>query len=112
MLDSSRRLRMDESRPPFPPHDPCGQIDADMLPIAAGVRPPVDLEGTPAILPHDRAGRSPADLLRESSFVVYCGNAELVSEGFAIALRAMGVETNFLLWDSALPAIGPNRKDN
>jgi hypothetical protein len=81
MLDSSRRLRVDKSRPSFPPHDPCGQIDTDAMPIATDVQPAAD--------------RLDAAEL-ESSTIVYCGTAQEISEGFAIALRAMGLETNFL----------------
>jgi hypothetical protein len=39
--------------------------------------------------------------------VVYCGNAQRVSEGFAIALRAMGVEAHI-----GLPTTNQNREDN
>jgi hypothetical protein len=35
-----------------------------------------------------------------------------VSEGFAIALRAMGIEANFSQMGVALPAISPNREYN
>jgi hypothetical protein len=74
---------MDKSRPSFPPHDPCGQIDTDAVPIATDVQP--------------AAHRLDAAEL-ESSTIVYCGTAQEVSEGFAIALRSMGVEANFLPW--------------
>jgi hypothetical protein len=83
MLDSSRRLRVDESRPPFPQHHPCGQVDADAVPIGTGVPPFAERD--------DKLGA----LQRESSTIVYCGSAQAVSEGFAIALRAMGVGTDF-----------------
>jgi hypothetical protein len=100
MLDSSRRLRMDESQPSFPQHDPCGRIDADAVPVAAGVQPPTE--------PDDKL----AALQRESTTIVYCGSAQVVSEGFAIALRAMGVDTDFLPVHLALPTENSNRKDN
>ena len=35
---------------------------------------------------------APADPLRENSHVVYCDSTEEVSEGFAIALRVMGLK--------------------
>jgi len=35
---------------------------------------------------------APADLLRESSHVVYCDSEEEISAGFVIALRIMGLK--------------------
>ena len=37
------------------------------------------------------------DAVREGSSVIYFASAEEISEGFAIALRAMGFETEILL---------------
>jgi hypothetical protein len=100
MLDSSRRLRVDKSRPSFPQHDLCGQIDADAVPTAAGVQPCAEL------------GDKLAAPERESLTIVYCGSAQEVSEGFAIALRAMGVEANDMPWGIAPNTTIPNREDN
>ena len=69
MLDLSRGLRMDDRKPPISPSAPCGQTDADA---------------------------APTDSVREGSSVVYFGSAEEISEGFAIALRAMGFEAEIL----------------
>ena len=67
---------MDEPKLPISPPDPSGPIGADATPV-----------------PSDRDHvESAADPLRENSHVVYCGNAEELSEGFAIALRIMGLK--------------------
>jgi hypothetical protein len=56
---------MDGQNPPISPSALCGPIDADA---------------------------APNDAVCESSSVVYFGSAQQVSEGFNIALRAMGFE--------------------
>jgi hypothetical protein len=64
----------------------------------------------------DQVERPAAEPPRESSQIVYCGTEQQVREGFAIALRAMGVAmgvmADSLPGDVALPAIGPDREDN
>jgi hypothetical protein len=87
MLDSSRRLRMDESRPTFPHHELCEPVGSDAAPIAQNAQ-------------------------RESSLVVYCGTDQQVSEGFAIALRIMGLDANFLPAGIAPATNTPNTEDN
>jgi pyruvate/2-oxoacid:ferredoxin oxidoreductase beta subunit len=72
-------------------HYPFGQIGADTAAIAPGVRRATDVEHRLAGPVLDQAKRSPLNPERESSVVVYCGDAQQVSEGFAIALLAMGV---------------------
>jgi hypothetical protein len=72
-------------------HDIFGPIGADTAAIAAGVRRATDVEHKLADPLLDQVERSPLNPPRESSAVVYCGDAQQVSEGFAIALRAMGV---------------------
>ena len=54
----------------------------------------------------------PVDSVREGSSVIYFASAEEISEGFAIALRAMGFETEILLSD-IIPQSGTtsNRKE-
>jgi hypothetical protein len=86
------------------------RISADAAPIIVDVQRPADQNKL--LVPAEQADRSPADHLHESSCVVHCGNAQEVSEGFDIALRAMGVEANFSHADIALPAISPNTEDN
>jgi hypothetical protein len=77
---------MDDRALPILPSALCGPIDADAAPI---------------------------DRVREGSSVIYFCSAEEISEGFDIALRAMGFETEILLSDiipqSAIPS---NPEDN
>jgi hypothetical protein len=87
MLDSSRRLRVDVRTPTFPLHELCDPIGSDAAPIARNVQ-------------------------RESSLVVYCGTDQQVSEGFAIALRMMGLDGNFLPVGIALATNTLNTEDN
>ena len=61
---------MDNRKPPIQPTGLCGPIDADAAPI---------------------------DRIREGSSTIYFCSAEEISEGFTIALRAMGFETEILL---------------
>ncbi|WP_299815077.1 hypothetical protein [Tardiphaga sp.] len=83
---------MDDRKTSISLNDLFGRIGADAAAIAPGVRRRTDVEHklVGAIL--DQVERSPINSQRESSVVVYCGDAQKVSEGFAIALRAMGVK--------------------
>ena len=58
---------MDDRRPPTSLSALCGQTDADAAPI---------------------------DSVREGSSIIYFGSAQQISEGFTIALRAMGFEAD------------------
>jgi hypothetical protein len=78
---------VDDEKPTFPHHELCEPIGSDATPIAQNVQ-------------------------RESSLVVYCGTDRRVSEGFAIALRIMGLDANFLPAGIALAANSPNTEDN
>jgi hypothetical protein len=78
---------VDDRRPTFPHHEPCGPIGSDAAPIAQNVR-------------------------RESAPAVYCGADQQVSEGFAIALRIMGLDANFLPVGIVLATNAPNTEDN
>jgi hypothetical protein len=110
MLDSSRGLRMDEPKLSISPHDLGEGRGAGAAPLAICVGRPAD-DGLPVATP-DQVERLPVGLLRESSFAAYCGNERQVSEGFAIALRAMGVEADLSHEDIAPPNNNPNREDN
>jgi hypothetical protein len=77
-----------------------------LAPIAPRVRGSTDVEHKPVLPAPDQARRFPANPPREDRFVVYCGDAQRVSEGFAIALRAMGVEGH-----AGLPTTDQNRED-
>ena len=48
--------------------------------------------------PTDREA-APIDSVRDGSSVIYFASAKEISEGFTIALRAMGFETEILLSD-------------
>ena len=83
-LDLSRGLRMDDRKPPTHPTTLCSSIDAD------------------AAL---------ADSVRESSSAVYFASADEISEGFTIALRAMGFE-EVLLPDIIQSGTASNPEDS
>jgi hypothetical protein len=78
---------VDDRRPTFPLHERCKPIGSDAAPIAQNVQP-------------------------ESSQIVYCGADQQVSEGFAIALRIMGLDANFLPVGIAPATSTPNTEDN
>jgi 3-mercaptopyruvate sulfurtransferase SseA len=108
MLDSSRRLRVDDRRP-FPLGE---QTGSDPVPTAADLQHSAELDDMLAVPRREPVERLASALQHESSQIVYCGTAQEVSEGFAIALRAMGVETNLLPWGIAPDTTIPNREDN
>ena len=103
---------MDERKPSISLHGLCGRIGSDAAPIVVDLRRPADLDDKLVVPTRYQVERLPADPLRESSVIVYCCNEQQVSEGFAIALRAMGGEANLLHVDTALPATKPNREDD
>ena len=72
---------MNERKPKASEHERFGRTGAHAAPIA------VDDAVVP---PSTDQAKAPAS--RESSHVVYCESELEVSEGFAIALRAMGLE--------------------
>jgi hypothetical protein len=55
---------------------------------------------------------APTDCARENASVTYSGSAQQVSEGFAIALRAMGLEADILPSDIAQSDATPNPEDS
>ena len=69
---------MNERKPKASEHERFGRTGAHAAPIA------VD---NPAVVPSTNQA---ADPLEACSHVVYCASEQEVSEGFAIALRAMG----------------------
>jgi hypothetical protein len=71
----------------------------------------------PSISPIARCGRvdadvAPTDSVRESTLVTYSGSAQRISEGFTIALRAMGVGADILPVDPAPPDASSNLEDS
>jgi hypothetical protein len=103
---------MDESKLSTSPHGLCEGIGADQVPIAVDVRRPADPHDKLVVRTRDQAERLSADPPRESSSIVYCDNEQELREGFAIALRAMGIEANFLHADTIPRAAISNRKDH
>ena len=89
---------MDKSKPPIPPNE--------LRLRSASERPSADIDAAPprltnsgergAVEPQSRSGQfepcrnDPPD---KPSIAVYCRSEQEVSEGFFIALRAMGVAT-------------------
>ena len=78
---------MDDRRPTFSLDKPAKPIGSDAAPDAENVQP-------------------------ESSSVVYCGADQQVSEGFAIALQIMGLDTSFLSVGIVLATGAPNTENN
>jgi hypothetical protein len=102
---------VDDRRPLSPLHDPDGRIGSDAVPIAADLQHSAELDDMLAVPGHDPVERLADALQHESSMVVYCGSDQQVSEGFAIALRIMGVDANFLPAGTALATTNPDRED-
>jgi hypothetical protein len=103
---------MDDRRPLFPIQDLDQQIGADAVPIAADLQHSAELDDMLAVPGRDPVERLPDALQRESSMVVYCGSDQQVSEGFAIALRIMELDANFLPVGIAPATNSPNTEDN
>jgi hypothetical protein len=103
---------MDDDRPSISPPDLYARFGFDVAPTMHGVRRSVDLEDKLVAPTRDQVERLSASPLRERSIVVYCGNQQQVSEGFALALRAIGVEANIQHAEVSPPATNPNREDS
>jgi hypothetical protein len=68
-----------------------------------GRKPPISLSDADVV---------PTDSIRESSSVIYFGSTQQISEGFAIALRAMGFEAGILPSDLAQSDTTSNPEDS
>jgi len=88
-------------------HDSGERVDVDAAPIAPRVRRSTDVERKFVVPAPDQAERLRDNPLHDDPVVVYCGNPQRVSEGFAIALLAMGVEGHV-----GLLVTNQNREDN
>jgi hypothetical protein len=70
----------------------------------------------PTLFLHDRCEPTGSDTapenVRRTGSLVYCGTDRQVSEGFAIALRVMGLDTSFLHAGVAPATNTPNSEDN
>ena len=60
----------------------------------------------------DADDAAPTDSVGEGSSVVYFGNAQRISEGFAIALRAMGFDADIPPSDIALSDATSNPEES
>ncbi|TYL83183.1 hypothetical protein FXB40_46590 [Bradyrhizobium rifense] len=74
---------MDDRKLPISQRTPCGLSDADAA----------------------------ADSVVDDSSVVYFGSSQRINKGFAIALRAMGVEAGILPADPGPTKPAPNQED-
>jgi 3-mercaptopyruvate sulfurtransferase SseA len=95
---------MDDGRS-FPPSEQTGSV-----PTAAGLHHSAELDDMLAVPGREPVER-PSALQRHNSKIVYCGTDQQVSEGFAVALRIMGVDASFLP-AGALDTNSPNTEDN
>ena len=102
---------MEDRRPISPLHDP-DDGSALAVPIAADLQHSAELDNMLAVPGRDPVERPRDALQTESSMVVYYGTEQQVSEGFAIALRIIGVDANFLPAGTALATDSPNTEDN
>jgi hypothetical protein len=93
-------------------HDLFGRDGADAASIAPGVRRYTEFEDNLVVPNPDQVERLAAEPRHESAQIVYCGTEQQVREGFAIALRVMGIETDFSPGTLCPPTISPNREDN
>ncbi len=95
---------MDGRKKPISLSDHDETIDAGTAPAAADVRrrivPDDDIVARDPIESQDIQGQ----------VVVFCGDPQQVNEGFAIALRVMGLDAGFLRGDIPSTAIHPNRE--
>jgi hypothetical protein len=86
---------MDDRKASLSSHDPGARVGADAAPTAPRVRHSTDVD-----LPH-------GDLV-----MVFCGNQQQVNEGFTIALRVMGIDSDVLRGRIPPATNHPTRRDN
>jgi hypothetical protein len=82
---------MDERRQPLLHHDTCKRIGTDAAPVVVDVR-----RDEQRVVPGGQIDPLSAEPSRENSQTVFYGDEQLVREGFALALRAMGLDADFL----------------
>ena len=103
---------MDDRKASLSLHDPDGRVGADAAPIAPRVRHSTEAEHRPVHPAADPAERRPADPLHDDPVAVFCGDQQQVNEGFAIALRVMGIDTDFSRGCIPPTTNHPTRRDN
>jgi hypothetical protein len=82
---------VDERIGPLPHHDTCERIGSDAAPVVVDIR-----RDEQPVVPGGQIEPSPAEPPRENSQIVFYGDEQQVREGFAVALRAMGLDADFL----------------
>jgi hypothetical protein len=95
---------MDDRNNPLSPDELRQGIDADAAPVVMDVRRPAN--------PHDKSAapiRTRIVPPAKNSPIVFCGSEREVREGFAVALRAMGIEP---VQGVATPVISQEGKDS
>jgi hypothetical protein len=103
---------MDDRKTPLSSHDPDGRVGADAAPITPRVRHSAAAEHNLGLPVSDQAVRWPASPLHDDPVVVFCGNREQVNQGFAIALRVMGIDSDFSRGRIPPTTNHPIRRDN
>ncbi len=101
---------MDENGPPIPPNEFCLRSASERSPADIDAAPPSSMNSgvLAAVEPQSRSGQvvpcrnAPPD---EPSIAVYYRNEGEVSEGFLLALRAMGVAIVEPLPEPATPPV-------
>jgi hypothetical protein len=97
---------VDERRRSLPLHDIPERIGPDAAPSAGEVRPSTEGDARRVVPDAFQIEPLAAESSHENPQIVFYGDEQQVREGFAIALRAMGVGA-----DIALPAARANRED-
>jgi hypothetical protein len=103
---------MDDRKASLSSHDPDGRVGADAAPIAPRVRHSADADPQLVLPGSDQAERWAANPLDEDPVVFFCGNQQQVNEGFAIALRVMGIDSGFSRGRIPPTTNHPIRRDN
>jgi type II secretory pathway component HofQ len=70
------------------------------------------MDGRKPAISLSNADAVPTDSVRNSSSVIYFGSTQQISEGFAVALRAMGFEAGILSSDLAQSDTTSNPEDS
>lgn len=93
---------MDDYRHSISPHDLYARLGSDAAPIVVDVRRAADFDSADRLVipafhcSPDEVEQWPKNLPPGRPVVTYCVHGHHVSQGVAAALRAMGVEANFL----------------